>query len=137
MIDNVASPKIGAPSVGLARQYCGQLGKRASRQALVSLTLAQSEVPVPVDWRLFLPEEWTSDAESWARAGVPKAAMTPASKGDVALTKLDRVRAAGVRFGCVLADAGYGASAGFRHGLDTRGLRGQASWRSASGLETT
>jgi SRSO17 transposase len=123
VIDDTALPKKGTLSVGVARQYCGQLGKRANCQALVSLTLAQGEVPVPVGLRLFLPEEWTGDAGRCARAGVPEAAMTPASKGEIALLELDRVRAAGVRFGCVLADAGYGTSAEFRHGLDARGLR--------------
>ncbi len=78
---------------------------------------------MPVGLRLFLPEEWTGDAGRCARAGVPEIAMTPASKGEIALAELDRVRAAGVRFGTVLADAGYGASAAFRHGLDARGLR--------------
>jgi SRSO17 transposase len=123
VIDDTALPKKGTLSVGVARQYCGQLGKQANCQALVSLTLAQGEVPVPVALRLFLPEEWTGDAGRCARAGVPEAAMTPASKGEIALLELDRVRAAGVRFGCVLADAGYGTSAEFRHGLDARGLR--------------
>ena len=78
---------------------------------------------MPVALRLFLPEEWTGDAARCARAGVPEAATTPASKGEIALAELDRVRAAGVRFGCVLADAGYGMSGAFRHGLDARGLR--------------
>ncbi len=122
VIDDTALPKKGTLSVGVARQYCGQLGKRANCQSLVSLCLAQGEVPVPVGLRLFLPEEWTGDAGRCARAGVPEAAMTPASKGEIALAELDRVRAAGVRFGCVLADAGYGSSAAFRHGLDARGL---------------
>jgi SRSO17 transposase len=107
----------------VARQYCGQLGKRANCQALVSLTLAQGEVPVAVGLRLFLPGEWTGDAERCARAGVPEAKVAQRSKGEIALAELDRVAAAGVRFGMVLADAGYGASAAFRHGLDARGLR--------------
>jgi len=123
VIDDTALPKKGTLSVGVARQYCGQLGKRANCQALVSLTLAQGEVPVPVGLRLFLPEEWTGDAERCARAGVPDAAISPRSKGEIALAALDRVRAAGVRFGCVLADACYGTSAEFRHGLDARRLR--------------
>jgi SRSO17 transposase len=123
VIDDTALPKKGTLSVGVARQYCGQLGKQANCQSLVSLCLAQGEVPMPVGLRLFLPEEWVDDAGRCARAGVPEAAMTPASKGEIALAELDRVRAAGVRFGCVLADAGYGMSATFRQGLDARGLR--------------
>jgi SRSO17 transposase len=123
VIDDTALPKKGTLSVGVARQYCGQLGKKASCQALVSLTLARDEVPVPVGLRLFLPEEWTREPERCAEAGVPEEAIHPRSKGEIALAELDRVRAAGVRFGIVLADAGYGASAAFRHGLDERGLR--------------
>jgi SRSO17 transposase len=131
VIDDTALPKKGTLPVGVARQYCGQLGKQANCQSLVSLCLAQDEVPVPVGLRLFLPEEWTGDAGRCARAGVPEAAMTPASKGEIALAELDRVRAAGMRFGCVLADAAkreafaraYGMRGAFRHGLDARGLR--------------
>lgn len=79
-------------SVGVARQYCGQLGKKANCQSLVSLTLAQGEVPVPVGLRLFLPDDWALDAERCARAGVPDADVAPRSKGEVALAELDRVR---------------------------------------------
>jgi SRSO17 transposase len=122
VIDDTALPKKGDLSVGVARQYCGQLGKQANCQALVSLTLARGEVPVPVGLRLFLPEEWTRDPERCARAGVPEAEVKPRSKGEIALAELDRVRAAGVRFGTVLADAGYGTSGEFRHGLDERHL---------------
>jgi len=88
----------------------------------VSLTLARDEVPVPVALRLFLPEEWTGDPERCARASVPEADRIARSKGEIALAELDRLREAGVRFGTVLADAGYGTSAAFRHGLDARGL---------------
>jgi SRSO17 transposase len=123
VIDDTALPKKGTLSVGVARQYCGQLGKQANCQSLVSVTLAQDEVPVPVALRLFLPDEWVGDAERCARAGVPETDVTARSKGEIALAELDRVRAAGVRFGTVLADAGYGASVAFRHGLDARDLR--------------
>lgn len=123
VIDDTALPKKGTMSVGVLPQYCGQLGKKANCQSLVSLTLAQGEVPVPVALKLFLPEKWTGDPSRCAQAGVPEAAMAPRAKGEIALDELDRLRAAGVRFGAVLADAGYGASAAFRQGLDARGLR--------------
>src|SRR3954464_13235177 len=73
VIDDTALPKKGTLSVGVARQYCGQLGKRASCQVLVSLTLAQGEVPIPVGLRLFLPDEWTADPRRCAAAGGPGA----------------------------------------------------------------
>src|SRR3712207_1796631 len=122
VIDDTALPKKGALSVGVERQHCGQLGKKASCQALVSLTLAGKEVPMPVGLRLFLPVEWTDKPERCAEAGVPEAEVVARGKGEIALAELDRLRAADVRFGVVLADAGYGATAAFRHELDARGL---------------
>ena len=122
VIDDTALPKKGTLSVGVARQYCGQLGKRANCQALVSLTLAGQEVPVPVGLRLFLPAEWTRDPERCAAAGVPEDEVVARTKGEIALAELDRLIAAGLRFGVVLADAGYGASAAFRRELSERGL---------------
>ena len=85
IIDDTALPKKGLLSVGVARQYCGALGKKANCQCLVSLTLAQGEVPVPVALRLFLPEEWTSTPERCAQAGVPEVNRITRSKGEIAL----------------------------------------------------
>jgi SRSO17 transposase len=123
VIDDTALPKKGALSVGVARQYCGPLGKRANCRVLVSLTLAAQEVPLAVGLRLFLPEEWVKDPARCAAAGVPDEAIVWRRKGEIALAELDRRRATGVRFGLVLSDAGYGASAAFRHALDGRALR--------------
>src|SRR5215208_5640670 len=122
VVDDTGLPKQGKCSVGVARQYCGQLGKRANCQVLVSLTLAQGEVPVPVGLRLYLPETWAADARRCASVGVPEEHRRPEAKTDLALAEVDRVIAAGARFGRVLADAGYGISAAFRQGLSERGL---------------
>ena len=122
VIDDTALPKKGTLSVGVERQYCGQLGKQANCQALVSLTLAEREVPFPVGLRLFLPEAWTADPERCAAAGVPEDEVVARSKGAIALVELDWLLATGVQFGMVLADAGYSASAAFRHGLSERDL---------------
>src|SRR4051794_18004000 len=121
-IDDPALPRRGKHWVGVARQYCGCLGKRANCQVLVSLPLARGEVPVPVGLRLFLPDEWTADPGRCARAGVPEEHRRALAKPEIALEEVDRVIAAGVRFGRVLADAGYGAGAAFRRGLSARGL---------------
>ena len=75
-----------------------------------------------VGLRLFLPESWTSDEARLARAGVPEHRRTYRTKPEIAIEEIDRLRAAGVRFGCVLADAGYGLSAPFRQALSDRGL---------------
>ena len=122
IIDDTALPKKGRHSVGVAPQYASALGKDANCQTLVSVTLASREVPAMVGLRLFLPESWTSDAACLERAGVPEELRSYRTKPEIALTEIDRVRAAGVRFGRVLADAGYGLSAPFRQGLSERGL---------------
>lgn len=122
VIDDTALAKQGRHSVGVARQCCGCLGKRANCQILVSLTLAQGEVPVPIVSRLFLPDAWVDDPARWDEAGVPKDRRRRLAKPDLALEELDRARALGVRFGPVLADAGYGISAAFRQALSARGL---------------
>jgi SRSO17 transposase len=122
VVDDSGLPKKGALSVGVARQYCGEVGKVANAQVLVTLTLARGEVPLPVGLRLFLPTAWTDDPERCEAAGVPEAARTAQTKPEIALAEIDRVRAAGVRFSCVLADGGFGSSPAFRHGLDEREL---------------
>jgi SRSO17 transposase len=124
VIDDTAMPKKGKHSVGVAAQYASALGKTANCQTLVSLTLARGEVPVTVALRLFLPESWTSDRARLKRAGVPAEHRAARTKPEIALAEMDRMIAAGVRFGCVLADAGYGLSAPFRQGLTARG----AAW---------
>src|SRR6266508_84965 len=122
VIDDTAIPKKGTHSVGVAAQYASALGKTANCQTLVSLTLARGEVPVMLALRLFLPESWTSKRARLERAGVPTEYRTARTKPEMALAEIDRVIAAGVRFACVLADAGYGLSAPFRQGLTARKL---------------
>jgi SRSO17 transposase len=122
IVDDTALPKQGKHSVGVKRQHCGVLGKQANCQVLVSLTLACKEVPVPIALRLYLPEDWAQDEARRAAAKVPES-ITFEAKGDIALAQIDAALADGVRFGMVLADAGYGSSAGFRAGLTQRGLR--------------
>ena len=123
VVDDTALPKKGSHSVGVAPQYASALGKTANCQTLVSLTLARDEVPVMIGLRLFLPESWTGDAERMAKARVPENWRAARTKPEIALAEIDRIRAAGVRFATVLADAGYGLSAPFRQGLDARGLK--------------
>ena len=122
IVDDTALPKQGKHSVGVKRQHCGVLGKQANCQVLVSLTLARKEVPVPIALRLYLPEDWAQDEARRAAAKVPES-VTFEPKGDIALAQIDAALADDVRFGIVLADAGYGSSAEFRAGLTQRGLR--------------
>ncbi|EGO93859.1 transposase [Acidiphilium sp. PM] len=123
IVDDTALPKKGEHSVGVAPQYASALGKTANCQSLVSLTLASREVPVMAGLRLFLPEEWTSDPERMARARVPEERKVALTKPEIAIEEIDRIIASGVRFGCVLADSGYGSSGPFRQALSERGLK--------------
>lgn len=122
VIDDTALPKKGSHSVGVAAQYASSLGKTSNCQSLVSVTLASREVPVMVGLRLFLPESWTEDAGRMDRARVPQERQVALTKPEIAIEEIDRVIASGARFGCVLADAGYGSSGPFRQALSERGL---------------
>lgn len=121
IFDDTALRKKGKHSVGVAHQYCGESGKLDNCQCLVSMTLARHDVPACIGLRLFLPESWAGDAQRRAKCGVPDSERHR-SKWRIALEELDRALAGGVRFGCVLADGGYGAAQGFRRGLSERGL---------------
>ena len=121
IIDDTALPKKGAESVGVAHQYCGALGKQANCQCLVSATLASDDVPLPIALRLYLPEAWADDKERRAKVDVPDdVAFRP--KWRIALDEVRRLKKEGVRFGTVLADAGYGICADFRRGLSEEQL---------------
>lgn len=122
VIDDTSLPKKGSHSVGVAAQYASSLGKTSNCQSLVSVTLASREVPVMIGLRLFLPESWTADIERMDRARVPPERQIALTKPEIAIAEIDRVIASGARFGCVLADAGYGSSGPFRHALSERGL---------------
>ena len=122
VIDDTSLPKKGQHSVGVAPQYASALGKTSNCQSLVSVTLASREVPVMMGLRLFLPEIWTDDPGRMTRARVPKDRQVALTKLEIAIDEIDRVVASGARFGCVLADAGYGSSGTFRQALSERGL---------------
>jgi SRSO17 transposase len=121
IVDDTALPKKGTHSVGVAHQYCGALGKQANCQCLVSLTLARNEVQSPIALRLYLPQEWASDRKRCDSVKVP-AEVGYKQKWRIALDEINRIRASGVRFGGVLADAGYGVCAEFRQELSKLGL---------------
>src|SRR5271154_3552383 len=122
IIDDTALPKKGEHSVGVAPQYASSLGKTSNCQTLVSVTLTSREVPVMVGLRLFLPESWTGDVARMDRARVPQVYRVALTKPEIAVEEIDRVIASGARFGCVLADAGYGSSGPFRKALSERDL---------------
>jgi SRSO17 transposase len=121
IIDDTALPKKGNDSVGVAHQYCGALGKQANCQSLVSLTLAKNDVPVPLSLPLYLPEAWAKDPERRRKVGVPDPIVFR-EKWRIALDEVKRLRKAGIRFGTVLADAGYGVCGELRNELSSLGL---------------
>jgi SRSO17 transposase len=122
LIDDVSFPKQGKHSVGVPRQYCGALGKKANCQAAPSVHYVSPDGHYPLDLRLYLPDCWLTDTKRLDRAGVPAAERRPLTKPEIALELLDRVRAEGLPGRAVVADAGYGVSGDFRDGLAAREL---------------
>lgn len=121
IIDDTGFPKKGTHSVGVARQYCGQLGKQENCQVAVSLSVANEHASLPVAWRLYLPQPWAEDAARRSKAGVPEA-LPFATKPQIALEQIRTAQADGIPPGVVLADAGYGVDTGFRDGITALGL---------------
>jgi len=121
VVDDTSFPKQGTHSVGVARQYCGALGKRANCQVAVSLHYATPEADYPLALRLYLPETWTTASKRLEQARVPPAERTFRPKWQIALDLLDLVREEGLPHWLVVADAGYGAVGEFRAGLEARG----------------
>jgi SRSO17 transposase len=113
IIDDTGFPKQGEHSVGVTRQYCGQLGKQDNCQVAVSLSVANDHASLPIAWRLYLPETWVGDPERRARAGVPEAVGFE-TKPEIALRQIRQAQVEGVPPGAVLGDAGYGVETGFR-----------------------
>jgi len=116
IIDDTAFPKKGTHSVGVARQYCGQLGKQDNCQVAVSLSLANAHASLPVAYRLYLPQAWACDSARRRKAGVP-AEITFRTKPEIALDQVRAAHAAGLPRGVVLMDAGYGPHVELRTAL--------------------
>ncbi|RQR46584.1 IS701 family transposase [Burkholderia sp. Bp9126] len=121
IIDDTGFPKKGRHSVGVGRQYCGQLGKQDNCQVAVSVSLACDQGSLPVAWRLYLPEEWAADVARRAKAGVPES-VEFMTKTQIALAQLRTLLAEGAPRHPVLADAGYGVDTAFRQALMDLGL---------------
>ena len=121
IVDDTGFPKKGKHSVGVARQYCGQLGKQDNCQIAVSLSVANDHASLPIAYRLYLPESWANDPDRRAKAGVPEDVVFR-TKPEIALDQIRAALAAGVPRGVVLADAGYGVDTAFRTGLTEMGL---------------
>src|SRR3954451_12306017 len=121
IIDDTGFPKKGRHSVGVGRQYCGQLGKQDNCQVAVSLSLATHAASLPVSYRLYLPRDWAEDPARRAKAGVPEE-IAFRTKPEIALDQLRASAEAGLPRGFAVMDAAYGKDTDFRTGVSALGL---------------
>jgi SRSO17 transposase len=116
IVDDTGFPKKGKHSVGVTRQYCGQVGKQENCRVAVSLSVATWSSSLPIEYRLYLPKEWAEDAERREKTEVPEEVELQ-TKPAIALDQIRAAVAANLERGVVLADAAYGINTEFRNGL--------------------
>lgn len=121
IVDDTGFPKKGQHSVGVARQYCGVLGKQENCQVTVTVTVANEAVSIPVAYTLYLPEPWARDRRRRRDAGVPDN-VPFRTKGQIALEQIAALVREGVPLAPVLADAGYGVVTAWRDQLTLQGI---------------
>ncbi|MDA8168561.1 MAG: IS701 family transposase [Nitrospiraceae bacterium] len=117
IIDDTGFPKKGKHSVGVARQYCGQLGKQDNCQVAVSLSIATGRASLPIGYRLYLPKEWAEDTEKRAQAEIPDS-IEFQTKPEIAIELVKKALDEDIPRAIVLADAGYGNDTDFREKLN-------------------
>jgi SRSO17 transposase len=122
IVDDTGFPKKGKHSVGVTRQYCGQVGKQENCRVAVSLSLATWSSSLPIAYRLYLPREWAEDDERREKVEVPEEVEFQ-TKPEIALDQIRSAVAGKVAVGVVLADAAYGINTGFRQGLTELNLQ--------------
>src|SRR4029078_10521035 len=133
IVDDTGLPKKGKLSVGVARQYCGPLGKRDNCQVAVTLSVATEHASLPIAYRLYLPEAWAADPARRATAGVPEE-VAFATKPAIALDQIRRAPGGRAAPGVVVTDAGYGNDTDFRDGVTGLGLAYVAGILGTTGL---
>jgi SRSO17 transposase len=122
IVDDTGFPKKGKHSVGVARQYCGQVGKQDNCRVAVSLSVATWSSSLPIAYRLYLPKEWAEDSERREKTEVPEE-IEFQTKPAIALDQVRAAVAANLDRGVVLADAAYGINTEFRDGLTELNLQ--------------
>ena len=122
MVDDTGFPKKGTHSVGVARQYCGQVGKQENCRVAVSLSVATWSSSLPIAWRLYLPEGWARKGKPRRQAGVPEDVVFQ-TKPEMALEQIRQAVKEELPRGVVVADAGYGIDSQFRAGVTELGLK--------------
>ena len=118
IVDDTGFPKKGSHSVGVTRQYCGQVGKQENCRIAVSVSLATEQASLPVRYQLYLPEVWAHDPERRRKAGVPEDIRFQ-TKPEIAVAQIRSLLDEDVPRGVVLTDAAYGNDHGFRAELET------------------
>jgi len=121
IIDDTGFPKKGQHSVGVARQYCGELGKQDNCQVAVTLSIANHDASLPVAYQLYLPKDWASDRKRRRKVGIPDE-VSFKTKPEIALGQIRWACEAGLPRGVVLMDAGYGVDTNLRKNITTLGL---------------
>lgn len=121
IVDDTGNRKYGNHSVGVAHQYCGNLGKDDNCQVAVSVSLASARGSVPIDYRLYLPKSWALDHKRRRKVGVPEEIVFQ-TKPEIALEQIGAAKARGVRPGVVIADAAYGSATDWREALSALDL---------------
>ena len=121
IVDDTGFPKKGTHSVGVVRQYCGQVGKQENCRVAVSLSLATEQASLPIAWRLYLPQTWAQDRKRRKETGIPRE-VPFATKPAIALQQIRKAVEEEVTTAPVLADAAYGNDGRFREGLTELGL---------------
>jgi SRSO17 transposase len=121
IVDDTGFAKKGVHSVGVARQYCGRLGKTDNCQIAVTLSIANHAASLPIAYRLYLPQDWAQDPARLEKAHVPDEVKFQ-TKPEIALDQIRAAVEAGVAPGVLLADAGYGVDGPLRSGVTALGL---------------
>jgi SRSO17 transposase len=121
IVDDTGFPKKGSHSVGVSRQYSGTLGKVANCQVAVALHLATDDACMPLNFSLYLPQQWAEDPERRKRVEIPDEKSFK-TKWQLALELIDEARTWDVAQGVIVCDVGYGKINDFRRGLIERNL---------------
>jgi SRSO17 transposase len=121
IVDDTGFPKKGTQSVGVTRQYCGQVGKQENCRVAVSLSVSTTSASLPIAWRLYLPQEWANDQARRKQAGVPEEIQFE-TKPTIALEQIRAAMEQDVPRAPLLADAAYGTDTGFREAISELGL---------------
>jgi SRSO17 transposase len=135
VIDETGFPKQGTHSVGVARQYCGTLGKVANCQIGVFLGYSGSKGHAGIDHALYLPRQWTEDPDRCKKAGIPDEAEYR-TKSELALEMVERALDAGVMAAWVVGDEVYGSDGKLRRALEGRGQAYVLAVRSNQAITT-